>query len=519
MQQEQIIALFTAGDSIDNISIKLGIHRDTVSGYIKRHGFLVKRGRPAKTGNFVLRVPTGLGSKPAISWSGCPPGPLVKPPDPLSSQSLCEPYRKFIEERLSRGMDAYYVWYDLKSESGFVGGYDSVKRFVRKIKARAPEVFAVIPTQPGLEGQVDYGRGAVTRHPVTGKYKKPWLFCYKLSHSRKTFRKVVWKSSSLVWAKLHEEAFHFFGGVPATTILDNLKEGVIKPNIYDPELNELYAKMLEHYGCIALPCRVATPRHKGKVENEIKYTQGALKGRKYESIEDQQKFLETWGAHCADTRIHGTIKRQVSEVFLTEEKPALKKLPAGRFSLSQVLSRRVHSDGHVVVDNAYYSVPHTHVGQDVTACVDRLFVTLVDPKTHTTLAKHVISKPGRFNTKQDHLPPQKQTTSLHRNLLLRAGSIGANTQQMAQKILVTDPYRSIRHVQGILSFARKYDSKDIEQAVTICLQNGLHGYRAVRNMLEHKIKTQETAVALTQSHECIRSAGEYNSLWNERTQI
>ena len=520
MQQEQIIALFTAGDSIDNISKKLGIHRDTVSGYIRLRGFLVKRGRPAKTGNFVLRVPTGSNSKPAISSSGCPPGPLAKPPDLFLSQSLCEPYREFIEERLSRGMDAYYVWYDLKNETGFVGGYDSVKRFARKIKAVTPEVFAVMPTQPGLEGQVDYGRGALTKHPVTGKYQRPWLFCYKLSHSRRTFRKVVWKSSSLVWAKLHEEAFHFFGGVPATTLLDNLKEGVIKPNIYDPELNELYSKMLDHYGCVALPCRVATPRHKGKVENEIKYTQGALKGRKFETIEDQQKFLENWGAHCADTRIHGTIKRQVSEIFLSEEKPALKKLPVERFSLSQVLSRRVHSDGHVVVESAYYSVPHTHVGQDVAVYVDHLFVTIIDRKTHTTLAKHLISKPGRFNTKQDHLPPQKQMTSLHRSLLLRAAAIGKSTEQMAQKILMTDPYRSIRHVQGILSFARKYSRNDIEQSAAICIQNGLHGYRAVKNILEHKIKTpQETAATLIQNHECIRSSGEYHSLWNERTQI
>jgi len=519
MQQEQIVALFIAGESIRNISKRLGIHRDTVSGYVKARGFLIKRGRPAKTGNLTVRVPTGLDSKPTIILAGCPPGSATDPPQQSTSQSLCEPYREFIEERLSRGMDAYYVWYDLKVETSFSAGYDSVKRFARKIRQKTPEVFAVIPTLPGVEGQVDYGRGALTRHPDTGKYKRPWLFCYKLSHSRKAFRKVVWKSSSLIWAKLHEEAFHFFGGAPATTVLDNLKEGVIKPNIYDPEINELYAKMLAHYGCIALPCRVATPRHKGKVESEVNYTQGALKGRKFEVLAEHQKFLDTWGAHCADTRIHGTTKRQVNEVFLTEEKPALKKLPDERFSLSQVLTRRVHVDGHVVVDSAYYSVPHTHVGQDIVAYVDHLFVTIVDPKTQKTLAKHRISKPGLFNTKQDHLPLQKQTTSLHRSLLLRAAAIGVNTQTLAQKILNVDPYRSIRHIQGILSFARKYSSKDIDQAAAICLENKLSGYRAVKNILEHKVATaQEPGVKLTQNHECIRPTAFYNSLWNQRTQ-
>src|SRR3989338_11250180 len=151
MQQEQIIALFTAGDSIENIAEKLSIHRDTVSGYVKAHGFKVKRGRPSKTGIFTCRVPAGSDAKPTISLSGCPPGLESKPPGPLPSQSQCEPHREFIAQRLLRGMDAFYIWYDLKQELGFKAGYDSVKRFVRKIKAKTPEVFAVIPTLPGQE--------------------------------------------------------------------------------------------------------------------------------------------------------------------------------------------------------------------------------------------------------------------------------------------------------------------------------------------------------------------------------
>ena len=519
MQEGQIIALYTAGENISDIAEKLGIHRDTVSGYVKAHGFAVKRGRPGKTGNLDLRVPTGFDSKPTILESGCPPG--LAPPKTSSlppSQSQCETHREFITERLARGMDAYYIWYDLKTEFGFQVGYDSVKRFVRKLKAKAPEVFAVIPTFPGREAQVDYGRGALTRHPITGKYQRPWLFCLKLSHSRKCFRKVMWKSSSLAWAQAHEEAFRFFGGVPATVLLDNLKEGVIKPDFYEPELNPLYAKMLDHYGCVALPCRVRTPRHKGKVENEIKYTQGALKGRTFETIDEQQKFLDHFGKHCADTRIHGTIKRQVNEVFLTEEKSALKALPEDRFTLSQVLSRKVHPDGHVVVDSAYYSVPHTHVGSEVTACVDHLFVTIIDPKTQNTLARHTIAKPGRFTTNQDHLPKQKQLTSLHASLLERAATVGGSTHELAQKILNTDPYRSIRSVQGILSLTRTFATKDIEQAATLCLEKGLHRYRALKNLLEHQ-KTSPTQVvgSLMQNHECIRLASEYGLLFNEFT--
>jgi len=70
-----------------------------------------------------------------------------------------------------------------------------------------------------------------------------------------------------------------------------------------------------------------------------------------------------------------------------------------------------------------------------------------------------------------------------------------------------------------LSFARKYDPRDIEQAANLCLENKLSGYRAVKNILEHKIKMpQELTAALIQNHESIRSATEYHSLWNKCTQ-
>ncbi len=94
-----------------------------------------------------------------------------------------------------------------------------------------------------------------------------------LKYSGRAFRKVVWKSSQETWSRLHEEAFRYFGGCTQYVTLDNLKEGVIKPDIYDPELNSLYAAVLEHYNVVADPARVADPNRKGTVENAVKHTQ------------------------------------------------------------------------------------------------------------------------------------------------------------------------------------------------------------------------------------------------------
>src|SRR5690606_12016893 len=90
---------------------------------------------------------------------------------------------------------------------------------------------------PGEEAQVDYGDGPMVRHPETGKYRRTRLFVLTLGYSRKAVRLLTCRSSSRIWAELHETAFRRLGGVPRVVVLDNLKEGVLKPDVYDPALN------------------------------------------------------------------------------------------------------------------------------------------------------------------------------------------------------------------------------------------------------------------------------------------
>lgn len=359
---------------------------------------------------------------------------------------------------------------------------------------------------------MDYGRGAPTIHPETGKYRRPWLFCLKLSHSRKAFRKVVWKSSSRVWCELHEEAFRYFGGVPEVIRLDNLKEGVIKADFYDPELNPLYAALLTHYHVIASPCRVATPRHKGKVESEVKYVQNALKGRAFECLEDQQRFLDHWGQRWADTRIHGTIKRQVNELFETEEKPALKPLPIHSFPLLEIALRKVHPDGHVAVGGAFYSAPHAWVGREVVVHVGRCFVDLLNPLNGERLARHAVITRGIYRTEPNHLPESKRSDRVHERLLQRAHAVGPGTHALVQRLLQERPHHAIRASQGVLSLARCHCKEDLEAAASLCVDQGLFSYRALRRLLDRRPKLKPKLL-LTQSHDLIRPSSDYQALW------
>jgi transposase len=251
-------------------------------------------------------------------------------PIPAHARSACEPHRVWIEQQVRLGRNAVSIYQDLVEQYAFEHKYNSVKRFCRGLLRKDPLQYDRLEFPPGEEAQVDYGLGALTRVPGKTGYRRPRLFVMTLKYSRRCFRKVVWKSSKEVWAKLHEEAFRYFCGATRYVVLDNLKEGVITPDIYEPAINPLYAAVLAHYGAVADPARVADPDRKGSVENAIQHTQNTgLKGRRFESIEAQNQWLMHWEEQWAATRIHGRMKRQVQEILK-------KKNPFSNLSPSRV---------------------------------------------------------------------------------------------------------------------------------------------------------------------------------------
>ena len=265
----------------------------------------------------------------------------------------------------------------------------SVQRFVRKLRgSQAPEARVVITTPPGQEAQVDYGSGPMVRDPDTRKYRRTRLFVLTLGCSRKAVRLLTFRSSARIWAELHERAFRRLGGATRIIVLDNLREGVLVPDVYDPALNPLYRDVLAHYGAVAMPCRIQDPDRKGKVESGVGHAQKTpLKGLRFESMEEAQAYLDHWEERWADTRIHGTTKRQVAAMF-AEEKPFLLPLPIEPFRYYQYGERVVHLDGRVEVEAAYYGAPPGWIGRVVRVQWDELFVRLLDPKTGQLLKIH-----------------------------------------------------------------------------------------------------------------------------------
>jgi len=188
------------------------------------------------------RVASEGANSPGVATGPAEQIPPLRPPAAPagSTASACQPHRDFIETHLRLKRNATAIYQDLVDVYGFTGAYNSVKRFVAKRRVSEPEQFDRLEFFPGEEAQVDYGEGAPTLEPGATRYRKPRLFVMTLRYSRRSFRRVVWKSSQQVWAQLYEQAY--FGGCCRYVMLDNFKEGGIKPDLYEPQLNAVFCR-------------------------------------------------------------------------------------------------------------------------------------------------------------------------------------------------------------------------------------------------------------------------------------
>lgn len=503
-ERETILSLLRLGWSERRIAREGGYHRATIQR-IRREAELAgsKCTTPGK-------VPTDLkvATDPKLATDA-----EVPTDPPAATRSSAEPFRPFIEAEIAKRRNSAAIYQDLVEHHGYTGSYDAVKRLARKLRASLPKVSCRFETEPGQEAQVDYGEGALTRDPRTGKYRRPRLFVMTLGNSRHAFRKTVWKSSAEIWCRLHEEAFAYFGGVPRAIRLDNLKEGVIKPDIYDPQLNALYTKMLAHHGVVALPCRPYAPDLKGKVESAVGYTQKtALKGRRFESIDEQNVFLFRWNERWAATRIHGTTKQQVRAMF-EEERPFLMPLPATRFEYYRICERTVHFDGYIEVDSAYYSAPPRCVGRKVIVHVGRLWLRILDPSTHECLREFPIAtRKGQRRTNDADRP--KQTPPQVENLARRIAGAGPGCGAFARRLVEERGAVALRALFGMLDLLRRYEAAAVDDACLFASNSGIASLRFVRTYLEH----HATPTKLKAEHRIIPEIETYTNHFATLTQ-
>src|SRR5262245_26951777 len=259
---QAVTALLQQGWSQRRIARELGLDRETVARYAQRWRELTAKPAILRPGSEAADGP-----KPAILRPGSEavaepkpatlhPGsqPTAEASDPLLAglpitrllepggasaagrQSACWPFRDLIQAKLDQALSVQRIWQDLKSEPGFSASYYSVLRFIATLRPQSELPFRRLECAPAAEAQVDFGVGAAIVD-ADGKRQRTHVFRIVLSHSRKAYSEAIPRQTTDAFLTCVENAFHYFGGVPRTLVIDNLKAAVTKADWFDPELN------------------------------------------------------------------------------------------------------------------------------------------------------------------------------------------------------------------------------------------------------------------------------------------
>lgn len=441
-----------AGESKRSISIQTGWDRKTIGKYV---GILTKRAllpadAPLAREEFQTRA-ADLADQPREKSTPARDQlidhldelrDLIAPPKDESGRS----------QKPMRAKSAYRV---ILRRHNLAIGYTSFKRFARDhgLMDVTKKTYIRIELPPGREVQLDYG--TMGTMAVDGRNRTIYAFCGILAHSRKPFVQLVTSQSEQSFAESVVEMMHFYGGVTEFLTVDNLKAAVIKPDLWDPQLNRSLAEVTEYYGTFVNAARIETPTDKGKVERIVPVVREAYRVIRAvhptATLQEMNRHMREWCVEEYGTTPHGTTHIPPEEAFVTERN-ALKPLPGARFEPAVWKTAKAHSgDGFLTYNKMRFAVPAKYRGKQVAV---RATNRLIEIFAGTERIRGYPYEPGtRVYYFKSDFPVEKQAMldgSYPQHLLQRANSYGSAARDLISAILAPHAYLNARQAQGLL---------------------------------------------------------------------
>jgi transposase len=497
-----LIARWHAGYSISQISKTLKLDRKTIRGYIRlaeKVGLSRNQSLPEKAEFLKLIkafLPTTQRAAPArellVPHKDEIVGLITDKSHPLKPKTAYE----VICER--HELDV---------------GYGTFKRFLRThvTEFSRPTSTCRFETEPGEEVQIDYGKLGLIAEPGSHKKRIVYAFIATLSFSRLKFVDIVYRQDQRSFIASHLRMFDFFGGVPKRLVIDNLKSGVSKPNLYDPKLNLAYQEMAEHYGCFIDPARVKKPKDKGKVERAVPVVREMF--RKFVALESNLDLTRAnylahkWCLESNGLREHGTTHLKPYEVFQNLEREKLLPLPATHFEVATWKEAKVHVDQFVQFEKKYYSVPQKYIGQTVWIRGSEKLIEIFYQQER--IKQHVRSHQTRLFDHSD-FPENVQVMLADpavQRLLERAEAVGPQFKQLLHEVLSPHAKLHYRRALALLNFTRQYPVELLEAAAQVAIPYKLHVPKQFERLLEKLHASEQTPVPISSdTQELLREA-------------
>jgi transposase len=397
-------------------------------------------------------------------------------------------HHQWITDQLKVPVTVATIAQRLRDDHGVDVSESTVRRYIATTFAEERlEEKASVPrgaVEPGSEAQIDYGKLGMWWDPVLGRRVAVWVFAMVLSCSRALFVQPVLKMDQTSWNASHVAAFEFFGGVPARLVCDNLKTGVTRPDLYDPQINLAYGELASFYGALIDPARARKPKDKPRIERPMPYIRDSFfAGREFASLAQMQAEALRWSTEVYGVHKHRGLDGQTpTSVFNAIEADALMPLPPRPFESVVYSLGRVAPDCHVKSGKALYSVPWRLIGQQVTVRTAADVVQIFH--ADTVVATHVLHLSGR-STNVEHYPPHKIAHTLHTVTWCRtqAEQIGPGAVAIVAELSAVNAIHRLRAIQGIIRLRDTYGASRLDAACARALHVGDPNYRTVKGIL------------------------------------
>jgi transposase len=465
----EILRRWHAGQSVSNISVSLHYDRKTVREYINKA--------------IALGLTFDLPLPPEEDLAALLQGTRNVGGRTQSAQSFITPFKERIIEFLRdkhhklKPKSIYEVLCEQNDEFSTHVSYSSFKRYIRiqKIKDPRDTSSCRIETPPGQQVQIDYGEVGLLFDPELGRRRKLYAFIGTLGFSRHKFVDIVFSQNKESFIASHVRMFDYFGGVPRMILVDNLKDAVIKPDLYDPELNPLYRELGAHYDTFIEPCRVRDPQGKGKVERDVPTVREAVHKlivtNPTVTRAELNQLMRRWLIDVYGMRDHGTTFEKPFVSFTEQEQPTLKRLPLEPFEIAEWKQATIHSDHYIQFNKQSYSMPTVYIGRTLWVRGNGRILSVFDD---SRLIRHWPITKYRRHTNYADFPANVGAAlddTLHQVLFSKARAMGPNVHKIVQTLMREHAFTNLRCVQGIVALSPKHEHASVDRAAAYILDH------------------------------------------------
>lgn len=290
-------------------------------------------------------------------------------------------------------LNARNIWEYLQGEKGIAIAQSTVRRYVRELRERHPEVFLPLDHEPGEAMQFDWGDMSAV---IAGDKITVSVFCAVLPYSGALCAFVYPDKSTCSFLHGHIQAFEFFGGVARHCVYDNLKTAVKKGSGKNAVKQDSFIRLEAHYGFEAVFCNAASGWEKSNVENAVAIVRriAFTPMPRVDSFEALQNHVTNRCLHYAQTHTISGREHSIRDA-LEQERKTLLPLPDVRLDTGFTCTALVHPDLTVRHEGTRYSVPRHLVGREVTLSLSPFHLTVFHRGRE-------VYKHDRALKKQDH---------------------------------------------------------------------------------------------------------------------